>query len=139
MGRPYDAPRPYDDPHYTYGGQYVGPVGGDYAHLAQFYALGPVGFAVSCRVTFSYDSGRSYEYNQIAYDENSVTFSGILDTADESFFGYVEGSTHTLRYLSGPPIKSGDQITAESVTYTVCETPRRINRDEMRAALTRKP
>ena len=136
MARPYDTWRPYDDPQYNYGGKYIGPVGGDLSDFSVLYALAPAGFAVTCRVTFSFDSGRRYDYNQIAYDQTSYSFPGLIDTADASFFGYVEGTTHTLRYLAGPPIKRGDQITAESLTYTVCDTPRRLNRDEMQASMT---
>lgn len=137
MARPYDTWRPYDDPRYSYDGKYIGPVGGDLVDFAALYSLAPAGFAVSCRVTFSYESGRSYEYNEIAYEADATEFAGIIDTIDASFFDYVEGTTHTVRYLAGPPIKKGDQITAESITYTVSDTPRRLNRDEMRAAITR--
>ena len=138
MGRPYDAPRPFDDPRYNYGGQYIGPVGSDPDEIAaDCYALAPQGFAVLCTVAYSYDSGRAYDDPRMQYDGTTQDFRGLLDTADEDFFNAGSRTTHTLRFLAGPPIKAGDQITAEGVTYTVTGIPRRINADELQAGLVR--
>lgn len=138
MGRPYDDHRPYDDPRYTYGGQYIGPVGSDPDEIASdCYTLAPLGFAILCTVSYAYDSGRGYDDPRMQYDHPPEDFPGLLDTADEDFFTAGSRTTHTLRFLSGPPIKAGDQITAEGVTYTVTGIPRRINADELQAGLVR--
>lgn len=137
MPRPYDWHRPYDDPRYTFDGSYIGPVGGDPDELAGCYDLPPLGFAVLCSVAYSYDSGRPYDDPRMQYDGTTQDFVGLLDTVDDDFLSAGSRTTHTLRFLAGPPIKAGDQITAEGVTYTVTGIPRRINADELQAGLVR--
>lgn len=138
MGRPYDAPRPYDDPRFTFGGQYIGPVGSNPDRLlASAYRIAPRGFAILCTVAYSYESGRAYDDPRTQYDGTTQDFPALLDTADDEFFAAGHRTTHKLRYLAGPPIKAGDVVTAEGVAYTVTGIPQRINADEMLAGLVR--
>jgi hypothetical protein len=138
MSRPYDSQTRYDDPSFTYDGEYVGPVGGDPDEIDACYELAPDGFAVQVeRASNPYDSGDSYD-SDVAYDGSPELFAALLDTADEDFWSEsAVASTHVLRYRANAIIlRTGDQLQVGIDTYTVAHPPRRINASEMRAPLT---
>lgn len=132
---PFDGFKPFDDALHSFDGTYLGPIGGGDADLAIAYQAGPAGFASRCSVAWSFDAGRPFDDGRLPYDAPTIEILGILDTADELAYSIAAHTTHTLRYLAGPPIKSGDRITIDTLVYEVVGVPQRLNRFEMRAAL----
>jgi hypothetical protein len=134
--RPFDDWRPFDDAAVTFGGAYVGPIGGNAGEIDRVcYALGPAGFASLCRITWSFDAGRAVDESRLPFDAQGIEMAGILDTVDGLSYDVAAKTTHTLRYLAGPPLKAGDLVGIENATYHLVGVPQRINRSEMRAEL----
>lgn len=119
------ADKLYDESALTFEGAPLGLYGWVGDLLPQFYTpFAAFGFAHLCTV------GNS----------ETAPFLGILDTSDGDFFDERgPETTHTLRYVANTQIKAGALLYVDGAQYTVTHTPKRINREEMRARLILNP